>query len=1143
MKRLLFILICIFTVSSLYAQHVTEEQALLKAQEFLNRKVATNADGRHKAPRKVRMLSKAAQDDAYYIFNAEDNGGFVIVSGDDRTDEILGYSTEGNIDLDNMPENMRAWLKGYEEQINAIPANAKAAPARVPSHPAVEPLLTTKWGQRAPYNLQCPEEIPEGGTEPQHCITGCVATALAQIMYYWKWPQDFTTAIPAYGYGEWIWDDVAQTGYYTKSLPELPPTKFDWENMKDVYFGYETDATADAVAELMRYCGQSVKMNYGLWASGGGMYLSTLINYFGYDRGATFAHQYGSQYGHSIAEWDALIYQEIAAGRPIWYCGRNNFLVSHAFVCDGYDGDGSFHFNWGWNGYYDGYFKLNVHSSSDYLSYQSVIIGIQPPTGNGYSYSENCQINAYLWWVSDLHNDGSVSITLCYENISDQEVYFEGGLCLESYGLGSYGITGGQWIFSLFNNRKIDGHDSFEFYAELSSICSSLPDGEWKIAPAIRMSSESKFRWQKNYFWDYYYVTVVGGIITSVTHREGIEYKADIQIQPRGTLVTGETQRLDVKVRNYGEEINCPVYLFVSKTDDIGECQSMNSLAVEPYTEETIWFEQSFPEEGIYHVWITTDSQPSSSFFKILAQTDITISDPIQLYGYVFFNWNTMTGQLSVTNPNDMPYDHEVAVRIVEREPSNSDNKEVGQLFKSEIHLDPGESMNIEFPCPDLDIDKLYGYEFQYYKNPNLEKLCGDYWDSLYPELINDFSVNGIHYGVADNKNRYVFVSGLTDEVDEEVVIPSEVISPFDGLAYTVKGTRPCCISWKPNLKSVTFSEGITTIEEFSIYGCENLTTITLPTSINRIARFIVGDECPNLKSIHTKRTDPPLIASYYSGEYLILNEELYGNITLYVPIGSKKTYAKAWPVFRNIVEMNFDITIIDGTAFSNDEENFYEEINYTRSFNNTKWQSLYVPFEIPVTAELLEEFEFAYINAARQYDYDEDGTVDDMTIEIFKIKRGTLRANTPYLIQAKTTGEKTITVNDATLYATEENSIDCSTTSLLFTFTGSYSTLGYNDIGGCYLLGGGTWNPVKEGGSMKPMRFYLRIDSRDFAPFKAPVIRMTVFGEDDETTEIDASPISSPEWKEMIFDLQGRRVEHPEKGFYIINGKKVLVK
>lgn len=240
----------------------------------------------------------------------------------------------------------------------------------------------------------------------------------------------------------------------------------------------------------------------------------------------------------------------------------------------------------------------------------------------------------------------------------------------------------------------------------------------------------------------------------------------------------------------------------------------------------------------------------------------------------------------------------------------------------------------------------------------------------------------------------------------------------------------------------------------------------------------------------------------------------------------------------------NNSVTLLDAYKAITITENIpLKQISYVRNFANTNWQSLYVPFEIPLTEVLLEEFDFAYINGAKLYDRDDDGTAEDLVIEVFKVKSGTLRANMPYLIRAKTTGSKTITVNEATLYATEENSIDCSTTTLKFTFTGGYETLGYDDIGGCYLLGGGTWNEVKEGGTMKPMRFYLRIDSRDYQPFKAPVIRMTVFGEDDELTEIQSPLLQEGAGEAPVFDLQGRRVEYPENGIYIINGKKVIVK
>lgn len=362
MKRYILLIAFIHYVCVLFSQHVSEADALRKAQAFMQEKVAVTTDGKHRAPRKIGQLSKAIENDAYYVFNAEDNGGFVIVSGDERTDEILGYSTEGNIDFDKMPENMKAWLKGYEEQILAIPANVKAVPAKVPTHPAVEPLITSKWGQGAPYNLQCPE------IDGERCLTGCVATALAQIMFYHKWPEDYTSTIPGYS-----------------SYDDLPPIKFDWKNMKDKYGEFPSDVSAQAVANLMRYCGQAVEMNYGVSASSASESTDALIDYFGYDKNA---RRFQAE-DFSIAQWDSIIYNEMAKGRPVWYGAHQKAGIGHSFVLDGYDGDGLFHINWGWSGYCDGFYKITnmapYSEGSDagtvlgYTLLQHALIGIQKP--------------------------------------------------------------------------------------------------------------------------------------------------------------------------------------------------------------------------------------------------------------------------------------------------------------------------------------------------------------------------------------------------------------------------------------------------------------------------------------------------------------------------------------------------------------------------------------------------------------------------------------------------------------------------------------------------------------------------------------------------------------------------------------------
>ena len=258
-----------------------------------------------------------------------------------------------------------------------------------------------------------------------------------------------------------------------------------------------------------------------------------------------------------------------------------------------------------------------------------------------------------------------------------------------------------------------------------------------------------------------------------------------------------------------------------------------------------------------------------------------------------------------------------------------------------------------------------------------------------------------------------------------------------------------------------------------------------------------------------------------------------------------------AYDVEFTAVYNQVNMRIKDGIAsFSQDVDVKFDKIYFTRTFTNTEWQALYVPFEIPVTEEFLADFEVADLNDIRQYDRDDDGVKDETVVEAFKVKSGaTLAANYPYLIRAKEVGEKTITVEDATLYATEEKSIDCSSVREKFTFTGTYSRLSSEQLPqgeGYYALSGGVWQPVAADASLGAFRFYLKVDSRSGVNVaQGNAIRMRVIdenGNDEGTTGIDNSEFKNQN-SELIFDLQGRRVENPTKGVYIVNGKKTIIK
>ncbi|MBR5052854.1 MAG: C10 family peptidase [Bacteroidaceae bacterium] len=387
-RKLLTLLLALFCTSGIWAEDVTEEQALEQALDFLTNQ--TTAFGRpRKAQGVMPQLTMQSKVSGLYVFNVENNGGFVIVSNDDRTHPILGFSESGNLDVNNIPDNMKAWLQGYADEIAwlkslNLPKGSVNKPAnKVGTHStaAVAPLCTSKWNQDTPYNNFCPTYTSWYGSGK--CATGCVATAMAQVMYYHKWPQAQTASIPGYT-------------TYTQglTLPSLSPVTFDWANMKDSYSGNYTTAQANAVATLMKYCGYSVKMDYD---ESSGAYTEdvaiALREYFDYN---VYTTRFVSRSSFTYANWTDMIYHEVSHGRPVCYGGLSTG-GGHEFVCDGYKFESNtdfFHINWGWGGLSDNYFVLSAldpdhqgiggSTSTDGFHYgQDAVIGIQKSTATG----------------------------------------------------------------------------------------------------------------------------------------------------------------------------------------------------------------------------------------------------------------------------------------------------------------------------------------------------------------------------------------------------------------------------------------------------------------------------------------------------------------------------------------------------------------------------------------------------------------------------------------------------------------------------------------------------------------------------------------------------------------------------------------
>ena len=360
----------------------------------------------------------------------------------------------------------------------------------------------------------------------------------------------------------------------------------------------------------------------------------------------------------------------------------------------------------------------------------------------------------------------------------------------------------------------------------------------------------------------------------------------------------------------------------------------------------------------------------------------------------------------------------------------------------------------------------------------------------------------------------------------------------FDYIVGTAKcGEELTCELW-PDGKLFITGEGNITSAPWSTCG-EQVKELVIEDGVTSIADEAFSS-FGNLLSITSHAEVPP-----------VCNANAFAGVDkatpVYVPADKLELYAAAegWSEFINLTSSDSRILLDNFAEYSNAADEDFDEITYKRTFNNTEWQALYVPFEIPVTEEFLKEFEVADLNDIRQYDRNDDGVADETVVEAFKVTDGVLEANYPYLIRAKETGEKNIIVTDATLYATEENSIDCSSVHERYTFTSTYSTIAASSLTGCYALSSGVWQPIADDASLGAFRFYLSIESRNGNMQAAQNIRMLVIGKDtgDGATSIDNISDAEKQNSEMIYDLQGRPVTTPEKGMYIINAKKVLFK
>lgn len=360
MKRLLhiqFLLVLLLALgySPLQAKRITQWQAQQQAYSFWGKQMP------QKAKAKSRTATTASTSDAYYVFN-NDAGGFVIIAGDDAVTPVLGYTSTGSFDAENLPDGLKDLLKSYERQIAALGDSYQANQTATRAAFTGEKLLNTaKWNQSNPFNMHTPNNY----------VTGCVATAGAIVMKYHGSPAKGT------GSHSYTWNGKTVSASFEHT--------YDWANMPAEYDG-TNDAAFDGVARLMSDLGVAVEMQYN--KDGSGAYIGNLVTalqkYYGYSK---LSHLMAIEDVGAEA-WNSRLREEIDANRPVLYAASDPARGGHAFVIDGYK-DESFSVNWGWGGYCDGFYQIGAlnpehvgkPTGEKYNADQSAVFGMQPSDG------------------------------------------------------------------------------------------------------------------------------------------------------------------------------------------------------------------------------------------------------------------------------------------------------------------------------------------------------------------------------------------------------------------------------------------------------------------------------------------------------------------------------------------------------------------------------------------------------------------------------------------------------------------------------------------------------------------------------------------------------------------------------------------
>ena len=617
MKRYTLLLSLVaFCLVMAKANPVSSSQAFNQAKAFLSSKGITldGANAIYQQPRK----SKLRGDSYYYVFNVGNDQGFVIVSGDDRIEPILGYTDNGYFDEEDIPEFLKGWLQGYEREIDALqdtPILNNKRRAIEKTKRAIAPMTTTKWGHGYPYNSKTP--IFNGKNSP----VGCSPSIFAQLLYYYKDKigNVVPITIPAY----------SNNGTMLDAVPA--GTVLDWDNMLSEYLfnsGYTTEQV-DAVANLMLYSGKATS---SIYSSSSTLtttrnFVTALVDYFGFDNSIAYVER---DY-YSDEEWEDIIYNELAEQRPVSYfafCQIADQFAGHNLLVDGYDGSGLFHINWGWAGKYDGYFRLSVLNR--YKAGTDTYVNV-----NAYSIDHSA-----ILYVSH-SSDGSVNTAnrrlsakvniASGTTINCQYVNQSGLGGSYYYGLGCIDEDGNMTFLKEFNVRHTPASlgnrssTSRTFGLSVSDFENQgLGYGTYKVVPIYGLNGEDI--WKVCQYEPSLYANVIysnSGIVATCHSNESNLQVSDFEFYGNGQKDYEQVVKATITNLSDEEGFLGDVYFFASTSSNMGSTLYSARANLGKNDEVTVNLPFTPTEEGTYNIWIATDEDGSN----VIGTTTFTITN------------------------------------------------------------------------------------------------------------------------------------------------------------------------------------------------------------------------------------------------------------------------------------------------------------------------------------------------------------------------------------------------------------------------------------------------------------------------------------------------------------------------------------